>query len=199
MASPSPDPGAASSAHTPRRRTTSRIYPTTFSPRSIFSPRSDASSRPRASLRSSSRTGSGGPTSVARPPCSGRPCGSTAAISRSPVSPRASFKAPWSDWGTPALVTVPLSGLPIRFQTNVDGGSLVFAMILGVACGLAFGAAPAVQLARVDPQVTFRAGSRTAGRSAMRHALMGSQVLTRYLSERPRSACVSPLERPRSA
>ncbi len=79
-------------------------------------------------------------------------------------------------WGTPALVTLPLSGLPIRFQTSVDGVGLAFAMALGIACGLAAGAFPAVQLARVDPQGALRAGARTAGRSGLRHALMSIQV-----------------------
>jgi predicted permease len=79
-------------------------------------------------------------------------------------------------WGTQALRIVPLSGLPIRFQTSVDAAGLAFAMILGVGCGLLFGAAPAVQLARVDPQLAFRSGSRTAGRSRMRDVLMGIQV-----------------------
>ena len=79
-------------------------------------------------------------------------------------------------WGTPALVTLPLSGLPIRFQTSVDGVGLAFAMVLGIACGLAAGAFPAVQLARVDPQGALRAGARTAGRSGLRHALMSIQV-----------------------
>ena len=46
-------------------------------------------------------------------------------------------------WGTQALRIVPLSGLPIRFQTSVDAAGLAFAMILGVGCGLLFGAAPA--------------------------------------------------------
>lgn len=78
--------------------------------------------------------------------------------------------------GTPALVTLPLSGLPIRFQTNVDIVTVAFAMALGVACGLLFGAAPALQLARVDPQTALRVGTQTVGRSGMRHALMGIQV-----------------------
>jgi predicted permease len=79
-------------------------------------------------------------------------------------------------WGTPALVTLPLSGLPIRFQTSVDAAGLAFATLLGVGCGLVFGAAPAVQLARVDPQLALRAGSRTAGRSGLRQALMAVQA-----------------------
>jgi putative ABC transport system permease protein len=79
-------------------------------------------------------------------------------------------------WGTPALVTLPLSGMPIRFQTSVDGFGLAFAMVLGVACGLAAGSVPAAQLARIDPQAALRAGARTAGRSGLRHALMSIQV-----------------------
>ena len=66
-------------------------------------------------------------------------------------------------WGTPALVTLPLSGLPIRFQTSVDGVGLAFAMVLGITCGLAAGAFPAVQLARVDPQAALRAGATDRG------------------------------------
>ena len=79
-------------------------------------------------------------------------------------------------WGTDALRVMPLSGLPIKFQTSVDAGGLAFAMILGVGCGLVFGLAPAAQLARVDPQLAVRAGSCTAPRSRMRNTLMGVEV-----------------------
>jgi predicted permease len=80
-------------------------------------------------------------------------------------------------WGTDALRAVPFStSWPIRFQTRVDATSLAFAMLLGIACGLAFGLAPAIQLARVDPQHALRAGARAAGRSRMRNALMGTEV-----------------------
>jgi predicted permease len=79
-------------------------------------------------------------------------------------------------WGTQALIVLPLSGLPIRFQTSVDIVGLAFAMALGVVCGLIFGAAPAMQLARLDPAIAYRSGLNTAGRSRMRHALMAVQV-----------------------
>jgi predicted permease len=79
-------------------------------------------------------------------------------------------------WGTQALIILPLSGLPIRFQTSVDMVGLAFAMALGVVCGLIFGAAPAMQLARLDPATAYRSGSNSAGRSRMRHVLMAVQV-----------------------
>jgi hypothetical protein len=79
-------------------------------------------------------------------------------------------------WGTQALRSVPMIGaFPIRFQTSVDGLDLAFAMLLGLACGLVFGFFPTLQLARIDPQVAFRAGSGTA-RSRLRNALMAVQV-----------------------
>ena len=43
---------------------------------------------------------------------------------------------------------------------------LAFAMALGVACGLVFGAAPALQLARLDPQLALRAGAQDRRRAA---------------------------------
>jgi predicted permease len=80
-------------------------------------------------------------------------------------------------WATDALRAVPFIGaVPVRFQTSLDGVSLVFAMLLGVLCGLIFGIAPALQLARLDPQTALRSGARTAGRSAMRNALMGVEA-----------------------
>src|SRR6185295_4057420 len=81
-------------------------------------------------------------------------------------------------WGTNALRAVPFSmAWPIKFQTRVDGTALAFATLLGIACGLAFGLAPAVQLARVDPQQALRAGARgSGGRSRMRNILMGTEV-----------------------
>jgi predicted permease len=80
-------------------------------------------------------------------------------------------------WGTRALGTVPLTiGLPINFETHVDLAGLAFAAALGVACGAVFGAAPAAQLARLDPQLAFRGGSASGGRSRLRNSLMAVQV-----------------------
>ena len=82
-------------------------------------------------------------------------------------------------WGTAALSAVPplrVRGIPISFETAVDGASLLFAVGLGVACGLIFGFAPALQLARIDPQLTLHRGFTTAPRSRTRRALIGLEV-----------------------
>lgn len=80
-------------------------------------------------------------------------------------------------WGTNALRAVPVLGaFPIRFQTSIDAIGLGFAILLGVLSGLLFGAAPALQLARIDPLRAIRAGARTASRSRMRSWIMGVEV-----------------------
>jgi len=81
-------------------------------------------------------------------------------------------------WGTEALRAVPTIGaFPIKFQTRVDLLGLAFAMLLGLICGLIFGVLPAVQLARINPQLALRTGSGTAATSSrLRNALMGTQV-----------------------
>jgi predicted permease len=79
-------------------------------------------------------------------------------------------------WGTQALVVLPLTGLPIRFQTSLDWGGLVFAVILGLIAGLLVGVVPAMQLSRIDAQTAFRSASRSAGRSRLRDGLMGVQA-----------------------
>jgi predicted permease len=80
-------------------------------------------------------------------------------------------------WGSTAMRSVPMpGGIPIRFQTAVDGDGVLFAILLGVLCGLTFGLAPALQLARLDPQRALRSGSGGDGRSRLRSALVGSEV-----------------------
>jgi predicted permease len=78
-------------------------------------------------------------------------------------------------WGTQALMVLPLTGFPLRFQTGVGLPELTFAILLGLFSGLLFGAAPALQLARLDPLRALRSGMRSAGRSRMRNALIGIQ------------------------
>lgn len=79
-------------------------------------------------------------------------------------------------WGTRVLMVLPMTGLPLRFQTEMDGGGLLFAIVLGVASGLIVGAGPAWQLSRLQAQTVFRASVKTAGRSGLRNALMAAQV-----------------------
>ena len=79
-------------------------------------------------------------------------------------------------WGTEALRAMPAYGaFPVRFQTGLDGLGLLFALTLGVGSGLIFGAAPALQLGRVDPQHALRTGAKSAGRSALRDGLVALQ------------------------
>ena len=79
-------------------------------------------------------------------------------------------------WWTPALVSLPLSGLPIRFQIQVDTVALMFAIALGIGCGILTGAVPALQVSRLGPLVAFRGGSHSVGRSVIRNTLMGTEV-----------------------
>jgi predicted permease len=82
-------------------------------------------------------------------------------------------------WGTTTLNALPplrVRGIPISFETHLDAMSLAFTVALGLGCGLIFGAAPALQLARLDPQLTLRAGASTPPRSRLRHVLMGGEV-----------------------
>jgi predicted permease len=84
---------------------------------------------------------------------------------------------PIAAWGTNVLRAVQFTGaFPIKFQTGVDGMALAFAALLGLSCGLIFGLAPAVQLARVNPLLSVRAGSSTPARSRLRNAFMSTQV-----------------------
>lgn len=79
-------------------------------------------------------------------------------------------------WGTEALRAMPPYGaFPVRFQTSLDTLGLLFAIGLGIGCGLLFGAAPALQLGRVDPQRALRSGLQGAGRSPVRDGLMALQ------------------------
>jgi putative ABC transport system permease protein len=79
-------------------------------------------------------------------------------------------------WWTPTLIALPLTGLPIRFQIQVDQAALAFAVVLGLACGILTGVAPAVQVSQLDPHAALRAGSQSAGRSVTRNVLMAVEV-----------------------
>ncbi len=80
-------------------------------------------------------------------------------------------------WGTEALRAVPMTGaFPVKFQTHIDGATLLFAGVLGVLSGVLFGAPPAVQLTEVDPMRALRAGARGSTRNGLRQALMAAQV-----------------------
>jgi predicted permease len=81
-------------------------------------------------------------------------------------------------WGTRAMAAIPLTiGLPVNFETHVDSAGLAFAAALGLAGGVLCGSAPAIHLARLNPQVAFRASSAYSGRSRLRNGLMAAQVM----------------------
>lgn len=80
-------------------------------------------------------------------------------------------------WGTNALRAAPFIGsFPIRFQTQVDGLTVAFAVVLAFACCLAIGLAPALDLARTEPQLALRSGYGSAPRGRMRGVLIGGEV-----------------------
>jgi predicted permease len=84
---------------------------------------------------------------------------------------------PLAMWGSSVLRAAPMIGaFPIRFQTGVDAWTVLFAALLGLACGLAFGAGPAIQLARVRPGAPARSSSGPSGRGGLRNIFMATEV-----------------------
>jgi predicted permease len=84
---------------------------------------------------------------------------------------------PLAMWGSSVLRAVPMIGaFPIRFMTGVDSGTVIFAVILGLLCGLTFGAAPAIQLARVNATSSIRSSSNTSPRGGLRNVFMAAEV-----------------------
>lgn len=81
-------------------------------------------------------------------------------------------------WGVDALSQIPLpANLPLKITPQLDGSSLVFAILLGSFCGVAFGLTPAWQLAHSDILQSLRGGRGSlGGRSRMRDLLVGLQV-----------------------
>ncbi len=80
-------------------------------------------------------------------------------------------------WATPAIRAIPLTtGFPVRMTAGVDGSGLAVAAALGVLCALLAGAAPAAQLARVDPLRALGAGGRATARGTLGNLIMGTQV-----------------------
>jgi predicted permease len=81
-------------------------------------------------------------------------------------------------WGVDALASMPVPGnLPLRFAPELDWSSIAFASALACTCGIVFGLAPALQLARGNVIQSLRNGyGATAGRSVLRDLLIGLEV-----------------------
>lgn len=81
-------------------------------------------------------------------------------------------------WVVDALASMPLPGnLPLHFAPELDWASVAFASALAGTCGIVFGLAPALQLARGDILQSLRHGSGgVAGRSLLRDVLIGLEV-----------------------
>jgi predicted permease len=91
----------------------------------------------------------------------------------------AALGAVLAGWGTSLLNTMPplrVRGIPISFETHVDAITELFSMLLGIGCGIVFGLAPALQLSRVDPRHTLRAGGAGAPRARVGRIVMGLEV-----------------------
>jgi predicted permease len=77
----------------------------------------------------------------------------------------------FSLWGIDALHHAPLPGyLPIKVVSHLDAVGCAFSVLLGLACGLLFGLAPALQLTRTDVNPALKVGGGGAG-AAPRHRL----------------------------
>jgi predicted permease len=82
-------------------------------------------------------------------------------------------------WGANLLNTLPplrVRGIPVSFESHVDATTVAFSVLLGLACGVVFGAVPAWQLLRVDAQQTLRAGGAGAPRPRLGRIVMALEV-----------------------
>ncbi len=90
----------------------------------------------------------------------------------------AALGAVLSLWGIDALRHVPVpTNMPVRLNAVLDWRGLLFAAGVGITCGIIFGLAPALQLARADVQHALRGGRGSlGGRSRLRDVLVAAEV-----------------------
>lgn len=92
--------------------------------------------------------------------------------------PGAALGAALARWGSRALQSLPITGFPIRFQTEVGPVEVAAVLALGVASGLLCGAAPAWHLARQARPSSLHHRASAMGPPAsgrLRHGVMGVQ------------------------
>jgi len=76
--------------------------------------------------------------------------------------------------GTQAVLHALPTTLPRAEQISIDARVFLFALVLSLAAGIFFGLAPALKIARRDPQETLQESGR--GQSGQRHRLQGVLV-----------------------
>jgi predicted permease len=83
--------------------------------------------------------------------------------------------AAWSARVTRAMPLIS-TAFPVRFDSSLDGTTLLFVIGLTITATLAAGAVPALHLARLDPLAAVRAEGSVLGRARLRHWLMAAEV-----------------------
>ena len=76
--------------------------------------------------------------------------------------------------GTQSVLRALPTTLPRAESISIDARVFFFALLLSLAAGIFFGLAPALKIARRDPQETLQEGGR--GQSGQRHRLQGALV-----------------------
>ncbi|HEY2801334.1 MAG TPA: ABC transporter permease [Chthoniobacterales bacterium] len=81
-------------------------------------------------------------------------------------------------WGTELLLAIAPASLPRLSEVRIDGGVLVFTVLVALATGLLFGLAPALQSSRLGLSEKLKEGDRgsTAGHVRLRSGLIVSEV-----------------------
>jgi putative ABC transport system permease protein len=81
-------------------------------------------------------------------------------------------------WGSDLLLAIAPSTLPRLGETRIDGGVLLFTLLVSLATGVLFGLAPALQSSRIGLSERLKEGDRgsTAGHARLRNGLIVSEV-----------------------
>jgi putative ABC transport system permease protein len=83
-------------------------------------------------------------------------------------------------WWSVRTLVVAIPNLPRASEIGVDGGVMLFTLVVSLATGLLFGLAPALHVARTDLQSTLREGGRSGAAdvsgSGLRRALVVAEM-----------------------
>ncbi|HEX4666937.1 MAG TPA: ABC transporter permease [Chthoniobacterales bacterium] len=81
-------------------------------------------------------------------------------------------------WGSDLLLAIAPTSLPRLSEVQIDGGVLLFTLLVSLLTGVLFGLAPALQSSRIGLSEKLKEGDRgsTAGHARLRNGLIVSEV-----------------------